>query len=399
MADTYGVGARVRAARKIKGLTLEVAAGLAGMSAAALSRYETGVRPLEQLRVIDALAEALGVSRAWLLGASDDSMSAEQMVMLGCAEDIRRALIDTELGAHPGVTPRPVAELEVAAHRAQILHFEGNGAAAARLAPDVITELHAWVVDGDETERATALQALTVACGAASMAAKWAGQFDLTWIAAGRGGQAARILGDPTWIGLSDFYTAHALAPYSRSYAHSARAIEALQPHAGADDLATQVYGMLHLMAGFAAGVLGESDNVRGHLAEATQFAERVGDRTDLGMYFGPTNVGIWATSIAVEQGQGGRAAELARSVDVAAMPSRLRRANLYADLGRGFAQERRDRQALVALRQADEIAPEMVRTHPMVREAVTGVIGRAERAAIPAELRQFAAKVGALPR
>src|SRR6266508_6939843 len=55
----------------------------------------------------------------------------------------------------------------------------------------------------------------------------------------------------------------------------------------------------------------------------------------------------------------------------------------MYADLGRGLAQERgRDREAVEALYEAERIAPDLVWSTPLVRETVSDLLRRARRRA-----------------
>lgn len=67
------MGARLRALRHRRGMTLEVLAGLSGKTAAYLSMIENGKRPLDRYSLIVSLANALGVPPADLApGASAD---------------------------------------------------------------------------------------------------------------------------------------------------------------------------------------------------------------------------------------------------------------------------------------------------------------------------------------
>lgn len=393
-----GIGARVRMVRNARGMSIRTLAGLAGLSKSVLHEYEVGDRPLERLSDIDALAGPLGVSRDWLLGRPADPDNTVRADGHGYAQRIRAALIDTELGIGPDHDRRPLPVLADAGEDLWRTHMGGDTTTCARRAPDILTELHSWTVDGDEQQQISAGRAFVIACAATCAVAKWLGFPDLAWTAATQGRRAATRVGDPVLLGFAEFTCSHALAPYSRAWANSEQALVALQPHVGTDLLGMQVYGMLHQIAAFGAGVVGRSDDVRAHLAEATELANRTGDRTDLSLYFGPTNLDIWRVSIAVEMGEGGRAAEIARKADVRAMRSVGRQANFFIDLGRGFAQERRDSQALNAFMTAERLAPDWVHENPLVREATEGILRRAVRASAGTELRAFARRVGTVP-
>ncbi len=97
-----------------------------------------------------------------------------------------------------------------------------------------------------------------------------------------------------------------------------------------------------------------------------------------------------------MELGEPGRVVELARDVDVAAIPSAGRQAAFYGDMGRGLATIRgREAQAVEALHRAEVLAPQRIRTSPFVRETVSDLMRRARRDAIGRELRGMAYRMG----
>ena len=61
------VGHRLRQLRHAQGKTLEVVAGLAGISPSHLCRLETGVSTLDRLSVIVALAQVLHIASSELI--------------------------------------------------------------------------------------------------------------------------------------------------------------------------------------------------------------------------------------------------------------------------------------------------------------------------------------------
>lgn len=79
------LGARVRTIRRRRGLSLDVAAGLAGVSKAYLSMLKNGQRRFERRGLLEDIAHALGCSVADLTGQPylpADRASAEA---LACA--------------------------------------------------------------------------------------------------------------------------------------------------------------------------------------------------------------------------------------------------------------------------------------------------------------------------
>lgn len=73
---------RLKAARIEKGYSLQKLAEIAGMSKSTLQRYESGFIRNLPLSKLDTLAQALGVSGAYLLGWDDDvgEMQFEKLV-------------------------------------------------------------------------------------------------------------------------------------------------------------------------------------------------------------------------------------------------------------------------------------------------------------------------------
>jgi hypothetical protein len=187
------------------------------------------------------------------------------------------------------------------------------------------------------------------------------------------------------WGAVAEFIRGHAVVgnhARERGLMRARRRAAALVPDAAK---AGQVYRMLHLSAALQAASLRRVDDSRDHLAEATATAARTGDGSSAGLMFGPNNVGVWRAALAVELGEGGRVAELADQVDVAAIPSAGRQATFYGDVGRGLAQERgREDQAVQAFRHAEDLAPQRLRTNPYVRAAVTNLLPRTSGQAKP---------------
>lgn len=65
------IGMRIKEVRKEKDLTLEDIAATIGVARSTIQRYETGKIEKIKLPVITAIADALGVNDAWLVGKSE----------------------------------------------------------------------------------------------------------------------------------------------------------------------------------------------------------------------------------------------------------------------------------------------------------------------------------------
>jgi hypothetical protein len=258
--------------------------------------------------------------------------------------------------------------------------------------------LHAYAAHPDTGTRREGLSALARVLHSAFYLSKDLGHHDLALLIAGRCTEVARRLEDPVWTAAAEFLRAHAMMPAgARRSARQVvqRAADALQPHLDTAD-ARPVYGMLHLTSALNSAALREPRQAAAHIAEAGATAARTGETVAFQLHFGPTNVALWDLAVAVELGEGGRAAAIAERVDPSVLRSRGRQAAYYADLGRGLAQVRgKDLDALAMLRRAEQLAPQQVRTSPPVRETVAVMLQRARAAAGGRDLRGLAHRMG----
>jgi hypothetical protein len=90
-----------------------------------------------------------------------------------------------------------------------------------------------------------------------------------------------------------------------------------------------------------------------------------------------------------VDEGDPGRAAEVARGATPAAIPAGLRQVFCYADAARALALlGGRDREAVRLLLTAERLAPQHVHTSAVIGDAARLLLGRTRRQAGGAELR-----------
>lgn len=399
-----GIGQNVRRARRYRGMSLAVLAGLIGRSKGWLSLVENGHLPLERRKDIAAIADALEVSAVDLLGAPDPVMSMRR----GGADvtTLRDVLLDTTINDPPDVPARPVEVIAgLVDGPIRQAYREARYADVARSVPAVVAELHVHAAGGAEQERRAALALLVEACTAATFCLRQLAQPDLAWVAADRAAAAAAALGEPLPVAAAWFVRAHArpTAGQSRALRTAASAADALEPHLGSDVRAHQVYGMLRLSAALAAQLAGDCAGMENHAAEAARVADRIGDRPDSWQSFGPANVDVWRTMLAIEAGDPAAALDHARVADpaarkalAAAFPGCGRRAELELETGRAYAMlGGHDGQAVAYLRRAEHIDPVRVRNNPLARDLVSSMLARSRREAGGRELRGLAYRMG----
>ena len=398
MTDATGrnartLGGRLRELRTWRDLSLRATAELAGLSESHLSRIERGERPVDRRSTLEALARALQVAPSELTGQPYEPSDRGQAAGHTAASALRAVLRDIELSEPTVITPpRSVEALrpEVAAVLAGC--SASDYGAIAEAVPTLLGELHAAAEAGSGQARVMLAEVLH----AAFYLAKDLGHGDLAWMVAGHLHGTAQVIGDPRWVGLAEFVRSHAVVGDRGRFRSLSLAQRGAATLVGVGGEAEQVRGMLHLSAALHSAALRRPDVATEHLGEAADLAGVTGEGTFAGLHFGPRNVGVWRVALAVELGEGGRVGELARSVDVSAIPSAGRRAMFYADLGRGLATERttRDR-AVIALRKAEDNAPQLIRSNFYVREAVTNLLGRSRGGTPGRELRGMAYRMG----
>ncbi len=389
------VGLQIRIWRRYRGLPLKALAGLAGISVGLLSEVENGKRILDRRSQLNAVAAALQVSTADLTDQPGTPLFAEHAAALATVPAVRSALLHLALGDDRRPR-RSIAQLRQVTDELSPLRAAARYDRIGPMLPDLLRDLGAVLRTGNGAARTEALRQLVRATYCTTYTLKYLGQRDLAMAAAEACGRAAAELDEPAWTGLADFTRLHSLPLETKALTGrlTAEAATRLEPHL-ADLDAAQVYGMLHLSAAFAAAVTERSAATREHLALADSVATRTGEGRFAGLCFGPTNIGFWRVAIAVEMGEGNRVDEIARDIRPETVRSASRQASFWTDLGRGYAQGRRDERAVQCFCIAEGLAPQRIRASATVRETVGDILRRARRQAGGRELRALARRVG----
>ncbi|MHA6619257.1 helix-turn-helix domain-containing protein [Pseudonocardia sp. DLS-67] len=393
MSETSGapVGRRLREIRLWRGMSLRAVAGLAGFSASYLSLIERGERPVDKRSTLEALAAALRVAPSELgsafppAGRSDELAAARTHLT-----PIEEALTDIEVGEGAAIEPWPAIGRrldDLAAAR-----LRNDYTRQAELLPGLILDLNGSV---RSVHRTAALEALCAVYQRAAVTTKTLGVRGLPAFAALRARQAAELLGDPAWLGLATVATV-STSGRARAVALADRGIDALADRL-IDPRCREMAGALHLGAALSEATLGRPDRAAERLDEATHLAAGMSDDHGFaGMLFGPTNIRVWRMSVAVESGEGGRVRELTTGWDVRAIPVPGRRADYWAEIGRGLATSKTTRDgAITALLRAEKLAPQRIRVHPLLRETVADLQRRGRPGALDRELRGLAWRMG----
>ncbi|HET9256830.1 MAG TPA: helix-turn-helix transcriptional regulator [Pseudonocardiaceae bacterium] len=388
--EASSIGARARFIRLRRGLSLDVAAGLAGICKQYLSMLELGQRGCNRRGLIEDIAAALGCSVADLTGQPylpPDRASADALATLPA---VSVALHECGLLDAPDVLVRPVERLAALVAEANRHVDEARYQLAGRDLGAVLTELHVHAISGTADVRRVALAALAEGCIVAAGIARPLGNGELSTLAAKRATEAAALTGRPELAGLMGMTRVGALVRLGARHRAGivlSSALAAAEEHAdpsSADTAAAEGYGMLHLTAAQLAAREGRPGEADTHLAEARQLAELTGERNAYRFHFGPANVSAWSLAIAVELERGPSVAE---RLDIsptmfAALNSADRRAGFHLDLSRAYAQAGGDRDtaAIRHLDTADRIAPTRLRNDPIARDLLLTLDRRARR-------------------
>jgi transcriptional regulator with XRE-family HTH domain len=383
------IGARIAYWRKRRGgMTQAVLAGLAGVSQPFISQVESGRKGIERRSTMVAIAGALQVSVADLLGGPADPTDPRRVAADAAIPAIRAVLAEIEEDERRPPTMEP-DEFTVAVDQLDGLRVRADYASMAPLLPAALLNA---AYDGHRLAR--------VAYHAGDVL-KNLGYQDLALTAARIGVRAALDDGDPGWIGAARYFYTAAL-PLEAAGLKSrvaARSLTDLQAHA-ADPRARQMLGQLHLSASLACAVDERPDAAAAHLHEADREARSLGDPGDgVGFNlsaFGPTNLGLWRMTVAGELGEHGRVIELARALNPGRLKVADRHYSYWLTYGAALAHSsRHDAEALAAFMHAERSAPVPFSVSQLARTAVSGMVRRASRRGVPNDLRIIAKRLG----
>jgi transcriptional regulator with XRE-family HTH domain len=403
----HDIGARLRSARRQRGMSLRTLAGLAGLSVGFLSMVENGQRHLDRTGHITALADALRISPTELTGRpfvpTDPSTASGHEAIPG----LRLALMGMHLNLPPDQAPPSGSAESLGARVAEanrLYHGCEYGALASKL-PALLADLHTAVEAAAPEQRLTLLGLLADAYHpACTMLLKYLGYPDLAFIAVTRADEATAELDDPVRTALSGFFHTHVLMSAGSPDLALVRAEQAagqVERHL-VDRDAHALLGELHLIRAtcltqdLRRSGADRTHEVNAHLAEAADLAGRTGETKAWHLNFGPTNVGIHHVSLNTDLGRHGHAVAASTGVRPRVLAAPGREAAFHADLGRSLIHLRgRDADAVSELLTAERTAPQRIHANPMVRDTVSALLDRQLPSRTAREVRGLAHRMG----
>jgi hypothetical protein len=226
------------------------------------------------------------------------------------------------------------------------------------------------------------------------------GETELAWVAGDRAINAARRADDPALEAVGLYRLGHVMLRAGRpdeAHRMATRAAQSLGDANIPTPAAIAVRGALLLISAVSASRHDDRRESGLLLRQAGDLAEQLGaDRNDHWTAFGPTNVRIHATSVAVELGDPPDALRQGELVDVHRLASGLRgrRSQVHIDLAWAYGQQRNDPATVLSLLEAERVAPEVLRYNVTARELIRECLRRECRAAVPG-LRGLAERTG----
>lgn len=391
--STGDIGHRLQQIRHARKKSLAVVAGLAGISTSYLSRLESGARSLDRRSLIVALANALEVAPSEITGPGvtspgqldeDRSLNAVRLALLSASmSDARGEIVPVEV-----LSGRVAALLKAQ----QECRYGEVGEAL----PALIRDLHTTLDAGRDVEPVLRLLALTHVQGTQAWLTDIGANMDLGWQAVVLAQQAAARTDDPLSHAVSAFGTAFGLMGAGAfDLASQALAVPGLGT--GSKE-AMEATGMLALTSSLTAAASGNKAEREAALDYAADLATHTGEGNALWFGFGPSNVGVWRMSVALEAGDHAEAARIATTVTPEALPSPTRRAAYWREYGRALAHlPRRHEEAVVMLRRAEQISPARIYRHPFMRSVLAELLTKVKRDSVLRELRGMAHRAGLL--
>jgi transcriptional regulator with XRE-family HTH domain len=403
-ADRETAGQRIARARRRRGLSQAILAGLVGRSESWLSQLERGKRGIDSHSVLLRLTEVLRMDLEELTGSADRDESGRHAHP--AAPLIEQAMMG--YGAPGPLDGGEEEEREVSldflraqAHSAYQAYQATRYDAAGRILPGLIRGVEAAArTAGSASPAASAVRARVYDTTAALLSR--VGEPFLAWAAADRAMFAADQSGDPLLVAASAWRLSYMITGRK----HPQEALGLAMTAATALERKTRllsperlsVYGALHLAAATAAAASFDRATAQSLLATARGIADHTGEANHIGTAFGPVNVTIHAISASLKLGDPRTATQTGEALDLAAMPAGLvgRRTQVSLDLARAYAMTRKDAAAVNLLLAAERLSPQLVRYNPATRDVLTELLRREHRPSTP-ELRPLARRAGVI--
>jgi len=394
------VGERIQTIRERAGKSRPVVAGLVGRSAEWLKAIEKGRLQPPRLEMLIRLAEVLGVTDLAELTGNEQLLSGfPRRATHPVVPSIQEAIEDIQLAV--AVSPPDIGELALRTERAwQLWHSSTQPRAdAGAMLPSIIRDGRRAVriLDGDE--RRAAYATLASAYALAEVLLAWVGEAPLLWLAADRCMDAAQQADRPEVLAAAAWVVGNVWRSCRReedAWHLTQDACSLLEPYLnGQSNGARALWGACQLHSSITAARVGREGDALRCLDAGTAMSTRLPDNyAHPWTLFGRPNVALTGVSVQVDLHKSGSALDYAGRVDPDAIPSVERRARLWLETARAYAQRRDYTSTLHVLQRAVAISEESMRCHPLSR-GLAGELVTAGGRLVEREARALARRIG----
>jgi transcriptional regulator with XRE-family HTH domain len=378
------LGAQLSALRRRRAMSQRDLAERAGVSVDLVRKLEQGQRHATRIASLTALANALDVSPADLLGKPRGLPAGRVSGEVGA---IRRAVLGVR---HPEVEPPPVlADLRTEGREAWRLYWAGRYAELARDLPDLIAGARAAVeVATDQATAAATLAELLQLT--ASLLAHLAHE-DLAHLALAEAVRAAEASGDELLFAGQQATRSWVLSRqglWSEAEHVAVTAAEQMEPalsRASIDQVA--VWGELLRYGTTAVARSGRQSEAQEMLGLVRAAAARMaGDQRSayVGMAFGPTVAAMKAVDVAIAADRPRQAIKLAERVEhPEAVPTAMH-ARYLLNVAWAQMTDWRSQDAVDTLRTVEALAAEMLPHQTIVHTIIAELLPRRRKQRLP---------------
>ncbi|GAA1883762.1 helix-turn-helix domain-containing protein [Streptantibioticus ferralitis] len=398
LEEQEAIGRRIRRQRLRLGMTQADVAAAVGKSQGWLSKVEKGQIELDRAGLINAIAAALHCHPNDLIERPYAGRTVAENQWQKAATAILRELRRYDLAPVFDGTPRPSSELWADTARLHRLRDAAANVPILQSLPDMFREARALAEMSTGHEREEAYAVYAMCCKFAHTAAHALGHPELIAMACERAAWSAQLSGDPLMPAVADWmrvWDMWATADWDDSLSLSDKALRSVQAeYDSGDPLAVRVWGSLQLRAAVSAARASNAAEVNHRLSLAQEAADRadsnpapVFDRHSL--TFSTGNVLIHGVNVALEMSDQTEAIQRDKRADrarVAKLP-KSRRGHHRMDMARAWLWDGNRDKALSELSEAERLAPQLVRNHPIARATLRQIV-YAERVSTRERLR-----------
>ncbi len=374
--EAKSVGALLRKIRFKRDLTLEVVAGLAGISAGFLSRVERGEAPLERLSHWRGIADALGIPLSELLRL--DLPAPGNGHTDSATEAVRDALSAVQAG-YPGGERLPLPVLQQRVSSVLRLNRQCRFQDVGRVLPELIRDLHTTLAVGRDLDTLLPLGVLLHVQITRDWLAYAGAPTDLRRQAMFLAQDLAREHDEGTSLATAAFGLAQTLT-LTGAFALAQTVLDKTTCPPVTRETAGLVLSTLAAPRAMLIAVRG--DDPMAPLTEAAQIADRFGElgaADPLGFEYGPTFVGFRRVNAALERGDVDDAVRSLRAAHPEHDPSRAHQAFYWRVAGWALASagESVD-DAVHACQRAEALLPVALYRNLRMREVLRELLTRA---------------------